>query len=168
MTPEQIIKRPIALTEKAANMKTENKITFEVARSANKIEIKTAVEALFESLDNAAPATWPLRKSQPAMRSCSMCSVPSVPPAGMTSGSTCALVTTRLPGLTTKPLPRKPKRGLPVGLKTPTATTEGLAATIKASSCAWALTAPSKLSAAKPAIAERLPCFTARRSCRGS
>ncbi len=48
MTPEQIIKRPIALTEKAANMKTENKITFEVARSANKIEIKTAIEALFD------------------------------------------------------------------------------------------------------------------------
>lgn len=47
MTPEQIIKRPIALTEKAADMKGENKVTFEVARSANKIEIKTAVEALF-------------------------------------------------------------------------------------------------------------------------
>jgi len=48
MTPEQIIKRPIALTEKAADMKGQNKVAFEVARSANKIEIKTAVEALFD------------------------------------------------------------------------------------------------------------------------
>ena len=48
MTPEQIIKRPIALTEKAADMKGENKIAFEVAIRANKIEIKTAVEALFD------------------------------------------------------------------------------------------------------------------------
>ena len=47
MTPEQIIKRPIALTEKAADMKGQNKVAFEVARSANKNEIKTAVEALF-------------------------------------------------------------------------------------------------------------------------
>jgi large subunit ribosomal protein L23 len=48
MTPEQIIKRPIALTEKAADLKGENKVLFEVARTANKIEIKTAVEALFD------------------------------------------------------------------------------------------------------------------------
>lgn len=47
MTPEQIIKRPIALTEKAATLKTDNKVVFEVAQSANKIQIKSAVEALF-------------------------------------------------------------------------------------------------------------------------
>ena len=48
MTPEQIIKRPIALTEKAARMKEQNKVAFEVAMQANKIEIRHAVEALFD------------------------------------------------------------------------------------------------------------------------
>ena len=48
MTPEQIIKRPIALTEKAARMKEQNKVAFEVAMQANKIEIKHAVESLFD------------------------------------------------------------------------------------------------------------------------
>ena len=48
MTPEQIIKRPIALTEKAARLKEQNKVVFEVAQKANKIEIKQAVEMLFD------------------------------------------------------------------------------------------------------------------------
>lgn len=48
MTPEQIIKRPIALTEKAARLKEDNKVVFEVAIDANKIQIKNAVEALFD------------------------------------------------------------------------------------------------------------------------
>jgi large subunit ribosomal protein L23 len=48
MTPEQIIKRPIALTEKAARMKEQSKVAFEVAMDANKIAIKNAVEALFD------------------------------------------------------------------------------------------------------------------------
>lgn len=48
MTPQQIIKRPIALTEKAARMKEQNKVAFEVALGANKIEIKNAVESLFD------------------------------------------------------------------------------------------------------------------------
>jgi large subunit ribosomal protein L23 len=48
MTPEQILKRPIALTEKAARMKEHNKVAFEVAMEANKAEIRNAVEALFD------------------------------------------------------------------------------------------------------------------------
>jgi large subunit ribosomal protein L23 len=47
MTPAEIIRRPIALTEKAARLKETNKVVFEVALSANKIEIRRAVEALF-------------------------------------------------------------------------------------------------------------------------
>lgn len=48
LTPEHIIKRPIALTEKAARLKEENKVIFEVAVGANKIQIKNAVEELFD------------------------------------------------------------------------------------------------------------------------
>jgi large subunit ribosomal protein L23 len=44
---EDIIKRPIALTEKAAVLKEENKVVFEVDPSANKIQIRNAVEELF-------------------------------------------------------------------------------------------------------------------------
>ncbi|HEY5962248.1 MAG TPA: 50S ribosomal protein L23 [Polyangiaceae bacterium] len=47
MSPEHIIKRPIVLTEKAARGKENNKVVFEVALDANKIEIRHAVEALF-------------------------------------------------------------------------------------------------------------------------
>jgi len=47
MNPHQIIKRPIALTEKAARLKEANKVVFEVAPEANKIQIRQAVEALF-------------------------------------------------------------------------------------------------------------------------
>ena len=47
MTPSDIIKRPIALTEKAARLKEANKVVFEVALGANKIQIRSAVEALF-------------------------------------------------------------------------------------------------------------------------
>ena len=47
MTPADIIRRPIALTEKAARLKESNKVVFEVAMGANKIEIRRAVEALF-------------------------------------------------------------------------------------------------------------------------
>jgi large subunit ribosomal protein L23 len=48
MTPEHIIKRPLVLTEKAARAKGQNKVVFEVALEANKIEIRDAVEALFK------------------------------------------------------------------------------------------------------------------------
>lgn len=47
MSPEHIIKRPIVLTEKAARSKENNKVVFEVALDANKIEIRQAIEALF-------------------------------------------------------------------------------------------------------------------------
>jgi large subunit ribosomal protein L23 len=48
MTPAQIIRRPIALTEKAAMLKEDNKVIFEVALRANKIEIRKAVEEMFD------------------------------------------------------------------------------------------------------------------------
>ena len=48
MNPEHIIKRPLVLTEKAARAKGQNKVVFEVALEANKIEIRDAVEALFK------------------------------------------------------------------------------------------------------------------------
>jgi large subunit ribosomal protein L23 len=48
-SPEKIIKRPIALTEKAAQLKVDrNQVVFEVAMAANKLEIKDAVERLFD------------------------------------------------------------------------------------------------------------------------
>lgn len=49
MTPEQVIKRPIVLTEKAATLKEEaNQVIFEVELKANKIQIRDAVEKLFD------------------------------------------------------------------------------------------------------------------------
>ncbi len=47
MKPQDIVKRPIALTEKAARLKEKNKVVFEVDRGANKLQIRDAVEALF-------------------------------------------------------------------------------------------------------------------------
>jgi len=48
LQPGSILRRPIALTEKAARLKNErNQVIFEVAPSANKIQIKDAVEKLF-------------------------------------------------------------------------------------------------------------------------
>ena len=48
MHAENIVRRPILLTEKAARLREdENKVIFEVARRANKIQIKDAVEKLF-------------------------------------------------------------------------------------------------------------------------
>ena len=47
MKAHHIIKRPIALTEKAARLKEQNKVVFEVAPEANKIQIRNAIEALF-------------------------------------------------------------------------------------------------------------------------
>lgn len=49
MEIERIIKRPLVLTEKGnALRESENKYMFEVARDANKHEIKLAVETLFK------------------------------------------------------------------------------------------------------------------------
>jgi len=48
VTPEQIIRRPIILTEKATLLRERhNQIVFEVARGANKVEIRDAVQKLF-------------------------------------------------------------------------------------------------------------------------
>jgi large subunit ribosomal protein L23 len=48
MAPEDIIKRPIALTEKASRQKQDNKVVFEVHMAANKIQIRAAVEKMFD------------------------------------------------------------------------------------------------------------------------
>ena len=48
MTPEQVIRRPIVLTEKANLLREKNnQVVFEVARNANKVQIKDAVQKLF-------------------------------------------------------------------------------------------------------------------------
>ena len=47
MSPEQIIRRPIVLTEKANRLREKNQVVFEVVRTANKIQIKSAVQKLF-------------------------------------------------------------------------------------------------------------------------
>lgn len=47
LRPEDIIKRPIALTEKAGRLREDNKVVFEVDLTANKIQIRHAVEELF-------------------------------------------------------------------------------------------------------------------------
>jgi large subunit ribosomal protein L23 len=48
MTPEQIIKRPLVLTEKGnALREQENQYLFEVDLNANKPQIRNAVESLF-------------------------------------------------------------------------------------------------------------------------
>ena len=49
MTPEQVIRRPIALTEKATLLREKNnQVVFEVARNANKLQIRDAVQKLFK------------------------------------------------------------------------------------------------------------------------
>lgn len=47
MSPETVIRRPIILTEKANLLRTSNQVVFEVARTANKVEIRDAVQKLF-------------------------------------------------------------------------------------------------------------------------
>lgn len=47
MTPESIIRRPIFLTEKSNTLRGQHQVIFEVLRDANKIEIKDAVQKLF-------------------------------------------------------------------------------------------------------------------------
>jgi large subunit ribosomal protein L23 len=49
MTPEQVIRRPITLTEKSNQLRTNNnQVIFEVARTANKVEIREAIQKLFK------------------------------------------------------------------------------------------------------------------------
>ena len=47
MTPESIIRRPIVLTEKSNRLRDKNTVVFEVRREANKVQIKDAVQKLF-------------------------------------------------------------------------------------------------------------------------
>jgi large subunit ribosomal protein L23 len=47
MTSETIIRRPIFLTEKSNTLRAKNQVVFEVLRGANKIQIKTAIQTLF-------------------------------------------------------------------------------------------------------------------------
>ena len=47
MNPEQVIRRPIVLTEKSNLLRGQNQVIFEVSRTANKIQIRNAVEKLF-------------------------------------------------------------------------------------------------------------------------
>jgi large subunit ribosomal protein L23 len=49
MRAEQIIKRPLILTEKGNRLREDdNQYLFEVARDANKVQIRNAVEALWK------------------------------------------------------------------------------------------------------------------------
>ena len=49
MQPEEIIRRPIILTEKSTRLREkENQVIFEVHKDANKIQIKDAIQALFK------------------------------------------------------------------------------------------------------------------------
>ena len=47
MSPEHVIRRPIVLTEKANRLREQNQVVFEVSRDSNKIQIRDAVEKLF-------------------------------------------------------------------------------------------------------------------------
>jgi large subunit ribosomal protein L23 len=48
MLPQDVLKRPLILTEKGNNLREQyNHYQFEVDRRANKIQIRNAVEALF-------------------------------------------------------------------------------------------------------------------------
>ena len=48
MELERVIRRPLVLTEKGNRLReSENQYLFEVAREANKIEIREAIETLF-------------------------------------------------------------------------------------------------------------------------
>jgi large subunit ribosomal protein L23 len=48
LTPETIIRRPIILTEKSNRLRESNQVIFEVAPTANKIEIRDAIQKLFK------------------------------------------------------------------------------------------------------------------------
>ena len=48
ITTETIIRRPIFLTEKSNTLRGQNQVVFEVLRTANKIQIKTAIQTLFK------------------------------------------------------------------------------------------------------------------------
>ena len=47
MKPEAIIRRPIFLTEKSTTLAKDNQVIFEVLRDANKVQIRDAVQKMF-------------------------------------------------------------------------------------------------------------------------
>jgi large subunit ribosomal protein L23 len=47
MKPESIIRKPIFLTEKSNALRNKNQVVFEVLRDANKVQIKDAIQKLF-------------------------------------------------------------------------------------------------------------------------
>ena len=47
MKAESVIRRPIVLTEKASLLREANQVVFEVLRTANKVQIRDAVQSLF-------------------------------------------------------------------------------------------------------------------------
>jgi large subunit ribosomal protein L23 len=47
MNPESIIRKPIFLTEKSNALRGKNQVVFEVLRDANKVQIKDAIQKLF-------------------------------------------------------------------------------------------------------------------------
>ena len=47
MTPYEILKKPVITEKSTIQKETSNQLTFEVDRSANKIEIRRAVERIF-------------------------------------------------------------------------------------------------------------------------
>ena len=48
MRPDHILRRPVALTEKATRLRGQNQVVFEVIREANKVQIKEAVQAMYK------------------------------------------------------------------------------------------------------------------------
>src|SRR5882724_5329391 len=48
LNAESILKRPIILTEKSNRLREKNQVIFEVAPSANKIQIRDAIQTLFK------------------------------------------------------------------------------------------------------------------------
>jgi large subunit ribosomal protein L23 len=48
LTPANIVRRPIILTEKSNRLREQNQVIFEVAPAANKIQIRDAIQSLFK------------------------------------------------------------------------------------------------------------------------
>ena len=48
LTPENLVRRPIILTEKSNRLREKNQVIFEVSPTANKIQIKDAIQRLFK------------------------------------------------------------------------------------------------------------------------
>ena len=96
--------------------------------------------------------------SDPALRLPGICKV-NCCSAAVSSGTTWALVTTVRPSPTTKPVPRKVKRGLASSLYRPRASTEGLAwATTSgrpARAASGSRARPARLAAQRPSWARR-------------